>query len=58
MGGVDLVDQLWGTYRIDKGIRNRKWWWSILFWPIGFMITNAYVIYLYVNLENGLNKDL
>ena len=26
MGGVDLADQLRGTYRIDKGVRNRKWW--------------------------------
>ena len=54
MGGVDLVDQLRETYRIDKGVQNRKWWWSILFWSISVMITNAYVIYLHVNLENGI----
>ena len=24
MGGVGLADQLWGTYLIDKGVRNRK----------------------------------
>ena len=54
MGGVDLVEQLQGTYRIDEGVRNRKWRWSILFWSIGVMITNAYVIYLHVNLENGI----
>ena len=53
---VDLVDQLRGTYRIDKGVRNRKWWWSILFWSVGVMITNAYVIYLHVNLENRVLK--
>ena len=59
MGGVDIADQLRGTYHIDKGIRNRKWWWYILFWQIGVMITNVYVIYLHVNLENGiLKKDL
>ena len=56
MGGVDLGDQLRGTYCIDKGVLNRKWWWSILFWSIGVMITNAYVIYLHVNLENGIKK--
>ena len=44
MGGVDLADQLRGTYHIDKGVRNRKWLWYILFWSIGVMITNAYVI--------------
>ena len=56
MGGVDLADQLRGTYRIDKGVLNRKWWWSILFWSIGVMITNAYVIYLHVNIGNGIKK--
>ena len=56
MGCVDLADQLWGTYRIDKGLRNRNWWWSILFWSIVVMITNAYVIYLHVNLEEGIKK--
>ena len=25
MGGVHLADQLPRTYRIDKGVRNRKW---------------------------------
>ena len=30
MRGVDLADQLRGTYCIDKGVRNRKWWWYIL----------------------------
>ena len=58
MGGVDLADQLRGTYRIDKGLQNIKWWWSILFWSIGVMITNAYVIYLHVNLENRMKKKI
>ena len=58
MGGVDLSDQLRGTYRIDKGVKNRKWWWSILFCSIYVMITNAYVIYLHVNLENSMKKKI
>ena len=57
MGNVDLADQLCGTYRLDKLTRNRKWWWSIMFWSIGVMLTNAYSMYLKVN--NGLQrKDL
>ena len=56
MGGVDLADQLRKTHSIDKGVWNRKWWWSVLFCSIGVMITNAYVIYLHVNLENGIRK--
>ena len=31
MGDVDLADQLRGVYRIDRFVRNRKWWWSMLF---------------------------
>ena len=58
MGGVDLADKIHGTYCIDKGVRNGKWWWSILFCSIGVMITNAYVIYLHVNIENGIKKYL
>ena len=58
MGGVDIEDQLRGNYCIDKGVWNRKWWWSILFLSIGVMITNAYVIYLHVNLENGIKKKI
>ena len=58
MGGVDLADQLRKTHSIDKGVRNRKWWWSVLFCSIGVMITNAYVIYLHVNLENGMKKKI
>ena len=54
MGGVDLSDQPWETYRIYKGLWNRKWWWFISFWSIVVMITNAYVIYLHVNLENEI----
>ena len=56
MGGVDPADQLRRNYFIDKEVRNRKWWWSILFWSVGVMITNAYVIYLRANLENGIGK--
>ena len=56
MGSVDLADQLRETYRVDNGVRNRKWWWSILFWAIGVMLTNAYIIYITINLKKGKNK--
>ena len=51
MGNVDLADQLRGTYRLDKSVRNRKWWWSIMFWSIGVCLTNAYIMYVKVNME-------
>ena len=46
MGSVDPVDQLRGSYRLDTSIRNRKWWWSIMFWSIGVMLTNSYIMYV------------
>ena len=58
MGGADLADWLRGTWCIHKEARNRKWLWSILFWVIGIIIINAYVIYLHVNIENRIKKDL
>ena len=57
MGSVDLADQLRGSYRLDKSIRNRKWWWLIMFWSIGIILTNAYVMYKKVNMEEyGVEK--
>ena len=56
MGDVDLADQLRGSYRIDFWLRNRKWWWSIMFWAIGVILTNAYIVYKKVNEEFGVSK--
>ena len=60
MGSVDLADQLRGSYRLDKNTRNRKWWWSIMFWSIGVMLKNAHIMYMKVNMEEyGVaKKDL
>lgn len=38
MGNVDMADQLRGNYRLDIGVRNRKWWWSLWFWVLGVML--------------------
>jgi hypothetical protein len=54
MGGVDIADQLRGCYRIDRFVRNRKWWWSMLFWSIGVLLTNAFKVYLTVCKEEGV----
>ncbi len=56
MGYVDIADQLRGNYRCDHWLRNRKWWWSLFFWALGVMLTNAYVSYLKVNEEEGVPK--
>ena len=56
MGHVDVADQLRGSYRMDINIRNRKWWWAIMFWAFGTLLTNAYVVYIKVNVAEGVDK--
>ena len=49
MGGADLDDNPSSYYRLDIGVRNRKWWWFILFWSVGVVLPNAYIIYIYIH---------
>ena len=56
MGNVDIADQLQGSYQFDHWLENRKWWWSILFWAIGVMLTNAYMMYVTVCDEYDILK--
>ena len=37
---VNVDDQLSRVYRLDRWVRNRKWWWSMLFWSMGVLLTN------------------
>ena len=45
MGDVYVADQLRGVYRLYCWVRNRKWWWSMLFWSMGVLLTNDYKLY-------------
>jgi hypothetical protein len=56
MGSVNVSNQLRNSYRFDHWLRNRKWWWSLLFWWLGVMLVNAYIYYLTLNLVAGKNK--
>ena len=56
MGHVDVADQLRGSYRIDIYVRNCKWWWAIMFWAFGTLLTNAYVVYNKVNIAEGVDR--
>jgi hypothetical protein len=56
MGHVDVADQLRGSYRIDIYVRNRKWWWAIMFWAFGTLLTNSYVVYIKVNIAEGVDR--
>jgi hypothetical protein len=57
MGHVDVADQLRGSYRIGTYVRNRKCWWVIMFWAFGgTLLTNAYVVYIKVNIAEGVDQ--
>ena len=56
MGHIDVVDQLRGNYLMDQWVRNRKWWWTMIFWGIGTLLTNSYVVYLKTNLLERVDK--
>ena len=57
MGDVDVADQLRNNYRFYHWLRKRKWWWSIMFWDIGVILVNSYIVYRRVNLEAGVSKS-
>jgi hypothetical protein len=57
MGHVDVADQLRGSYHIDIFyVRNQKWWWAIMFWAFGTLLTNAYVVYIKVIIAEGVDR--
>ena len=57
MGDVDVADQMINNYRFDHWLGKHKWWWSIMFWDIGVILVNAYIVYRRVNLEAGVIKS-
>lgn len=58
MGSVDIADQLRNYYRIDKCVRNWKWWWSVFMWGLGMMMVNAYVLYTKFMESQGITQPL
>ena len=48
MGDVDIADQYQNTYTFDHWMCERKWWRAILFWDIGVILVNAYIVYVRV----------
>ena len=54
MGILAVAYQSRGTHSVDHWLINRKFWWSLLFWELGFIITNAYVVCVSINKEEGV----
>lgn len=53
---VDLTDQLRGSYRPDRFMRQKKWWWSIYIWTVGTACTAAFITYNKVCAAHGIPK--
>ena len=43
MGGVDLPDQLKGSYGYNR--KSKRWWFRLFFHLFGLTITNAFILY-------------
>jgi hypothetical protein len=53
MNSTDIADQLRGSYRPDRWMRQRKWWWAFFIWGIGVAGVNAYKIYEVIYAEEA-----
>ena len=53
MEGVEISDKLRNYYRKGFGVRKRKWRWYILFLAVGEILTNAYIIYMFIRNMHG-----
>jgi hypothetical protein len=56
MNSTDIVDQLCGSYRPDRWMRQHKWWWALFIWLIGVASVNAYKIYKVLYDEEDAKK--
>ena len=45
MNSTDIADQLRGSYRPDRWMRQRKWWWAFFIWGVGVAAVNAFKMY-------------
>ncbi len=45
MNSTDITDQLRGSYRPDRWMRQRKWWWAFFIWGVGVATVNAFKMY-------------
>ena len=50
---VEISDKLRNYCRKGFGLRNRKWRWYILFLTVGGILTNAYIIYMFIRNMHG-----
>jgi hypothetical protein len=56
MNLTDIADQLRGSYRPDRWMRQCKWWWAFFIWAIGVAGVNAYKIYEVLYNEEDMKK--
>ena len=56
MGGVGIDDNPRNYYSVYFGVKKRKWLWYILFWDVGVILTNAYMIYICIHNMHGATR--
>ena len=56
MNSTDIADQICGSYRADRWMRQREWWWAFFIWGIGMAGVNAYKIYETIYEEEVAKK--
>ena len=55
MNLTDIADQLRGSYRPDRWMRQQKWWWDFFIWGVGVAAVNAFKMY-YLMYEEEKEK--
>ena len=58
MNSTDIANQLSGSYRPDRWMRQRKWWWAFFIWSVSAAGVNAYKIYEVLYNEEDAKKIL
>ena len=59
MNSTDIANHLLGSYRPDRWMRQRKWWWAFFIWSIGVAgAVNAYKIYEVLYDEEDAKKTM
>ena len=57
IGGFVICDNTRNYYRIYFGVIKPKWWRFILFWGVVVVLTNAYIIYIWIhNIQVNTRK--
>lgn len=58
MGGVDRLDQIRGTYSLEKVVRTKFWYKKLFLGLMGTALANAFILWKHANIEAGYKAFL